>query len=97
LAIVQDLSLEFFRSYEGALFAVADSGGVALRLAAVKPAGMPGYARPEAFSLIFDGPAQPNLGQGMLRLNNEAAGEFDIFLVPVGANAGAIQYEAVFN
>jgi hypothetical protein len=94
---MQNLTLEFFLPYEGAAFGVAGSDSVVLRLAAVRPAGMPGFARKEAFSLIFEGPAQPNFGQGTLHLHNETAGGFDIFLVPVGANPGATQYEAVFN
>lgn len=93
---MQDLSLAFFTAHQGAQFIVA-GGGVVLRLAAVKPAGMPGYARAEAFSLIFEGPAQPRLAQATLHLRNEVVGEFDIFLVPVGANAEATSYEAVFN
>jgi hypothetical protein len=93
---VQDLSLEFFRAHAGASFSLADSG-LALRLATVKQAGMPGYAREQAFSLIFEGPAQPRLEQATLCLRNETAGEFHIFLVPVAADAGATYYEAVFN
>ena len=93
---MQDLSLAFFTAHQGAQFVVAGSG-VVLRLATVKPAGMPGYARAEAFSLIFEGPAQPRLAQATLHLRNEAVGEFDIFLVPVGANAETTSYEAVFN
>ena len=94
---MQDLSLEFFGACEGASFSVTGCDGLLLRLAMVKPAGMPGYARAEAFSLIFEGPAQPRLAQATLHLHNEAVGEFDIFLVPVSANAEATSYEAVFN
>ena len=94
---MQDLSLEFFSAHQGALFSVAGSNGLVLRLAAVKPAGMPGYTRAEAFSLIFEGPAQPRLAQATLHLHNETAGGFDIFMVPVGANADITFYEAVFN
>lgn len=94
---MQDLSLEFFTAHEGASFSVAGHDGLLLRLAKVKPAGMPGYARAQAFSLIFEGPFQPRLEQATLHLYNEAAGGFAIFVVPVGADAGATHYEAVFN
>ncbi|KQW93340.1 hypothetical protein ASC94_11890 [Massilia sp. Root418] len=97
MSIVQDLSLEFFSAHEGALFSVAGSDGMVLRLAAVQPAGMPGYGRAQAFSLMFEGPAQPRLEQATIRLSNDAAGEFDIFVVPVGANADLTRYQAVFN
>lgn len=95
MSFVQDLSLEFFSAHAGAFFGVGDSG-ITLRLATVKPGGVPGYARQEAFSLIFEGPAQPRLQQATLHLRNDTA-EFHIFLVPVAADAGATYYEAVFN
>ncbi len=60
--------------------------------AGVAPAG--GASR-TPFSLVFGGPAEPLLGQGIRRLEHARLGAFEIFLVPIAADAGA-RYEAVF-
>lgn len=78
--------------------------GVRLELTAVTETG-PGRPegvaaappRGECFSLLFDGPADPPLAQRTYRLAHERLGAFDLFLVPVGAEHGARQYEAVFH
>ena len=49
------------------------------------------------FSLLFRGPKEPILPQRIYPLENEALGRLEIFLVPVGANADGVQYEAIFN
>ena len=59
--------------------------------------GAPGGAGTESFSLWFDGPADRPLGQRTFRFTHERLGAFDLFIVPVGAEQGARQYEAVFN
>lgn len=53
--------------------------------------------RNEQFSLIFHGPQSPFLPQDMYQVENEKLGEFELFLVPVGAAPNGFQYEAVFN
>lgn len=64
-----------------------------MTLASVDPAG-PRY---ECFSLIFEGADDTPLSQGLCRLEHDALGVADIFIVPVGAERGRRQYEAVFN
>jgi hypothetical protein len=51
----------------------------------------------ESFSLIFRGPLAMPLRQRTYRLKHYALGQLEIFLVPVGQDAGARYYEAVFN
>jgi len=53
--------------------------------------------RQERFSLVFRGPKEVFLGQGMRRLKHPQMGEFDLFLVPIGENAQGYSYEVVFN
>jgi hypothetical protein len=49
------------------------------------------------FSIEFkSGPGQP-WPQGTYRLANETLGAMELFLVPVGADAGGCYYEAVFS
>ncbi len=57
----------------------------------------PGNAMFESFSLLFNGPVDPPLGQRAYRFTHERVGSFDLFIVPVGATRDSCQYEAVFN
>jgi hypothetical protein len=55
----------------------------------------PGF---EQFSMVFTGPAEAPIQQGMCHLDHAVLGTMDLFLVPIGRDAsGGLQYEAVFN
>ena len=54
-------------------------------------------ARQENFSVLFHGPLERFLPQGMVGLRHETLGEFELFLVPVARDTDGFQYEAVFN
>jgi hypothetical protein len=77
----------------------SDDDPIALRLVGVTPLGrQPNAPRVEPFALEFAGPAQPQLEQGIYRLEHETLGSMEIFLVPIGFDpAGGVRYEAVFN
>ncbi len=96
---LDQLVRETFDPLVDSTFAVGDPGATALglRLAATAPAGsgLPGRRAP--FSLIFHGPLQPLLPQGIHRLLHPELGEVAIFLVPVGPQGQAMQYQAVFS
>jgi hypothetical protein len=57
------------------------------------------------FSVVFHGPLQPILPQGIYRLEHEGLGALDLFIVPIGpdepaapgAKPTAMRYEAVFG
>lgn len=49
------------------------------------------------FSLLFQGPREPLLPQAIYRLENQAMGALDLFLVPVGGSETTMRYEAVFT
>ena len=69
--------------------------GVDLRLAELREgAAGPGH---ESFALLFDGPADPVLGQGTYAVEHPALGTFALFVVPIGRDADRTSYEAVFN
>ena len=57
---------------------------------------LPGATREGgAFRLEFLGPHQPMLGQGVFPF--QFGGErFEIFIVPIGLEAGGARYEAIF-
>ncbi len=58
------------------------------------------YSQPGArlsFSLTFLGPLQPLLPQGIYTLRNEALGELELFMVPLGPVGDDQRYEIVLN
>ncbi|WP_076450566.1 DUF6916 family protein [Roseivivax lentus] len=50
-----------------------------------------------AFSLLWQGPAEPALVQATYEVAHAATGPLDIFLVPVARNDDGYCYEAVFT
>jgi hypothetical protein len=93
------LMREVFISRVGEKFRVAETG-TELVLAeatslAVSGANNKGPRR-EPFSLLFKGP-KPVLPQRTWALENETLGRLEIFLVPIGADADGVRYEAIFN
>jgi len=49
------------------------------------------------FSIVFVGPAEFVLPQHNYRLESVSLGAFDLFIVPIGRDAGGVKYEAVFT
>lgn len=49
------------------------------------------------FSVVFRGPEDASLSQGIHRVEHEVIGGFELFLVPIGPDGGGLLYEAVFN
>jgi hypothetical protein len=51
----------------------------------------------EKFSLLFTGPPQMPLEQGIHRFLHPTIGIFDLFIVPVDPEFVGCHYEAIFN
>lgn len=68
---------------------------LALRPGGGKPASSAG--KPEGFSLTFHGPGDRLLQQRTYMFEHEKIGRFDLFIVPLGREGGAFQYQAIFN
>ena len=51
----------------------------------------------EQFSIIFRGPTNAFLGQGIRPFEHEQMGEFALFIVPISQDSKGYYYEAVFN
>jgi hypothetical protein len=103
---LDDLSAALFRELVCTTFQVFAEPDVPLRLelvavtdstaGAVTNGSGEGMAF-ESFSVLFDGPDDRPLAQGIHRFEHERAGCFELFIVPVSAERNARQYEAVFN
>lgn len=78
---------------------LTDSEPIDLTLMSVTELGQankPETRRP--FSLIFLGPvSQRFLGQSIYRLEHEQMGSFELFIVPIGPEAGRMRYEAILT
>ena len=76
-----------------------DATTVDLQLVSVTELGAATGSGPRApFSLHFLGPvSQYHLQQHTYELMNETLGTFDIFIVPLGPEAGRMRYEAIFT
>ena len=53
--------------------------------------------RNEEFAIVFRGPKEAFLGQGMRSLEHDQLGRFDLFIVPIREDDKGYYYEAVFN
>ncbi len=51
----------------------------------------------EEFSIVFMGPPNIDLGQGIRSLKHQQMGQLELFLVPIAHDQKGIYYEAVFN
>lgn len=74
-------------------------GAMNLTLVDIRPLPAGGFkgAMREPFSLIFRSGVQHVLPQRIYSLKNAVGGVQDVFLVPVGRDAGGVIYEAIFN
>ena len=59
--------------------------------------GKSGFVRHDPFVLLFRGPLEPQLRQGLHQFAHPAMGEFEMSIVPVGPGESGLLYEAVFN
>lgn len=51
----------------------------------------------EEFAVVFRGPLDHFLGQGVRLFVHDKMGQFELFIVPIRENAEGYFYEAVFN
>jgi hypothetical protein len=102
-----DLTIDIAKTLEGTEFAVAlsDGGMITMKLDAAMayelkqrrvPRGAPAAKR-EPFTLFFLGPPAPILKQGMYAFRSERVSFDNLFIVPIGKDENAVEYEAVFT
>ena len=98
---MSEISLERFTALQGERFVVQADQGLAVfsaELLEVRSLCATSQAGRQAFSLLFKGPASPVLPQRIYRVAHARDAEpMEVFLVPVGADASGVCYEAVFG
>jgi hypothetical protein len=99
-----DVSLltgSYFRRHVGSSFRLRADDVVDVELLDVDEIGVGSGAPPQTarapFSIVFLGPREPVLPQRIYRLEHEALGTLDLFLVPIGRDDAGVRYEAVFT
>ena len=102
--VLEPLDLTTFAERVGDVFrlAVDEKTTVDARLIEATPSSAASTSPPPngwrvPFSLVFRGPGGPPLPQRIYRLEHPELGALDVFLVPIGPDAGGMCYEAVFN
>ena len=97
---LSDVTVETFAGREGQRFWIRFSDGtLELTLAAVE--GQPEHwgsteAR-EPFSITFHGPLEHVLPPRIWPVEHEELGRLEMFVVPIGPEADAMRYQAVFS
>lgn len=99
--MLEDLTIESFEPYVGTSFFAEFPNGskVELRLTRAAKVMESEAARlpRHPFSLFFIGPKSFLLKQHTYRLSHQTLEPLEIFIVPVGEEAGGYLYEAVFT
>jgi hypothetical protein len=88
------LTHEAFSGQVNTRFQVQDTG-VELELIEISELKL--YPLQEEFAVVFRGPLNGFLGQGVRLLTHEQMGQLEIFIVPIRQDAQGFYYEAVFN
>lgn len=104
---LETLTAEDFRDVKGSRFGLQGRHvAFQLELADVtQAAGGPSGTFRTSFAVLFHGPIEPVLPQGIYRLDHEQLGVLELFIVPVGpdepsgpgSQPTAMRYEAVFG
>lgn len=98
--MLDSLTVDAFASRIGERFRLTADAGTTLTVELIDATtlGSPGSARGRTpFSLLFRGPMTPVLPQRIYRLDHDALGTLDLFLVPIGPRDGGMVYEAIFT
>lgn len=97
------LTYDDFSGLVGDRFDATTTGGdaVGLELVEATQGNRTGGRGPDGqerlqFSLVFRGPHASFLAQGTYVLSHRALGDLELFLVPIGADAEGLRYEAAF-
>ena len=97
--MLDKLTREDWSAYLNRTFHSEPVAGQSLSFELLEVSGLghkPGDRR-EPYSLIFRGPAEPVLEQGIVELRQDKLGVLALFLVPIGPDRQGMCYEAVFT
>ena len=74
-----------------------DRDGQDIELSLIEVSGLKQSKGQEQFSILFRGPLDRPLSQGIHQFRHSELGGFELFIVPIKQDGEGFQYEAVFN
>lgn len=95
--MVEKLQKSMFSENLNSKFIVRPEGGDPIETELIEFKEVNTSPKQEQFSLLFRGPLDIFLKQGMYKVEHEKIGAFELFLVPVRKDQEGFCYEAVFN
>lgn len=91
------LTHEAFSEHVNTRFQVQVDQATAVDVDLIEVSELKLYPRQEEFSLVFRGPLDAFLDQGLRLMTHEQMGQFELFIVPIRQDAHGFYYEAIFN
>ena len=90
--MIESVTIETFAPRIGEPFRLSAGDGQAMdaKLIEATPLGASARGGRQPFSIVFLGPAAPVWPQRIYRLDHDALGSFDLFLVPLGPRDGGM-------
>lgn len=91
------LTHEAFTHQAGTKFQVQVEGNRGVELELTEISELKRNPRQEEFAIVFRGPLDAFLGQGIRLFTHNELGQFEMFIVPIRQDEQGFYYEAVFN
>lgn len=90
-------TIEIFEGHQNSKFLMHYGASQTAELELIRVKDVGSSERQKQFSLLFLGPLDAPILQGIYRVDHDALGPLDLFLVPIARDDKGVQYEAVFN
>src|SRR5687768_12254749 len=91
------LTHETFAKQANTEFQVPIDENTAVPLELINVSELKLYPQQEEFALLFRGPLNMFLSQGIRFFKHDQMGQFELFIVPIRKDEQGFYYEAVFN
>jgi hypothetical protein len=99
--MLEKFEIGTFAPYLGETFRIQAPDSPSAEMTLIEATALGEGTAPEGqraqFSLVFRGTRDRVLPQRIYRVEHDAIGEFDLFLVPIGPDQEGMRYEAVFG
>ncbi len=98
LTMTENISHENFSGHLNALFrVVVAETSLELELVEVEVGKSIDASQREPFTLIFQGPKDSILAEGIHTVSNDSAGSFDLYTIPIISLGDQQLYQVIFN
>ena len=91
------LTHETFTQHANTIFYVPIDETTRVELELTEISELKLYPQQEEFVIVFRGPLNAFLGQGVRSFTHDQMGQFEVFIVPIRQDEQGFYYEAVFN